>query len=234
MCESGNLAVFLPEWGERFAGLDEPRVWKMASDLSHGLAFIHAVGVIHLDLKLANMFVTIEGRIRTGDFGMAARWPRPASDSDGFQCEGDRDSIAPEILQSVYGFEADVSSLGMTLLECATNTTVPAMGEPWHKLRNDDFSDVDLEGFSRELISLISSMMRRDAGHRPSMALVCTHECIVRAEAIMMRAIESVRVSATEATDVFRASPFGSEGPAFLEEVLGRNQNRDEEGMDMS
>ncbi|KAG9081228.1 isoleucine--tRNA ligase, partial [Ceratobasidium sp. UAMH 11750] len=102
MCELGNLADFLVEWGERFARLDEPRVWKMASDLSHGLAFIHAAGVIHLDLKPANMFVTIEGRIRIGDFGMAARWPRPASDSDGFEREGDRDYMAPEILQGVY------------------------------------------------------------------------------------------------------------------------------------
>ncbi|QRV79083.1 mitosis inhibitor kinase SWE1 [Ceratobasidium sp. AG-Ba] len=225
MCELGNLADFLVEWGERFARLDEPRVWKIASDLSHGLAFIHAAGVIHLDLKPANMFVTIEGRIRIGDFGMAARWPRPEVDSDGFEREGDRDYMAPEILQGAYGFAADVFSLGMTLLECTTNIIVPAMGEPWHKLRNDDFSDVDLEGFSPELISIISSMMRRDASQRPSMSLVCAHECIVRTESIMTRAIEQARASST---NVFRASPFGSEGPAFLEEVLGRGQ------MDMS
>jgi hypothetical protein len=35
MCELGNLADFLMEWGERFARLDEARVWKIASDLCH-------------------------------------------------------------------------------------------------------------------------------------------------------------------------------------------------------
>jgi hypothetical protein len=35
MCELGNLADFLVEWGERFARLDESRVWKITSDLSH-------------------------------------------------------------------------------------------------------------------------------------------------------------------------------------------------------
>jgi mitosis inhibitor protein kinase SWE1 len=88
------------------------------------LAYIHRAGVIHLDLKPANMFVTLEGRIRIGDFGMAARWP---SNLDGFEREGDRDYMAPEILQGAYGFEADVFSLGMTLLECASNIIVPAM-----------------------------------------------------------------------------------------------------------
>ncbi|KAG8701323.1 hypothetical protein FRC08_004141 [Ceratobasidium sp. 394] len=162
---------------------------------------------------------------------MAARWPCPDSDSEDFEREGDRDYMAPEILQGVYGFEADVFSPGMMLLECATNIIVPAMCEPWHKLRNDDFSDVDLDGFSPELVSLVSSMMWREAGQRPSMALVYAHGSIVGAEALMTRAIENARASATEATDVFRASPFGSDGPAFLEEVLGRGRD---ESMDTS
>ncbi|KAF8706016.1 Protein tyrosine kinase, partial [Rhizoctonia solani] len=233
MCELGNLADFLMEWGEKYERLDEARVWKIASDLSHGLAFIHHMGVIHLDLKPANMFVTIEGRIRIGDFGMASRWPRipsEADSSDGFEREGDRDYMAPEILQGVYGFEADVFSLGMTLLECAGNIIVPAMGEPWHKLRNDDLSDVELDGFSPEIVDFIATMMRRDASQRPTMKDACDHGCITRTHTLMMRAIENAKKPGTGPTDVFRASPFGSEGPAFLEEVLGRAND----GMDTS
>jgi hypothetical protein len=90
---------------------------------------------------------------------------------------------------------------------------------------------VELDGFSPELTSLIASMMRREAGQRPSMTAVCAHGCVARTETLMTRAIESARASAAIATDVFRASPFGSEGPAFLEEVLGRGGD---EGMDMS
>jgi hypothetical protein len=103
-------------------------------------------------------------------------------------------------------------------------------GEPWHKLRNDDLSDVELDGFSPELVDLIANMMRRDASRRPSMDAVCAHGCIARTHARMMRAIESAKRPGVEPTDVFRASPFGSEGPAFLEEVLGRAND----GMDTS
>ncbi|CAE6462565.1 unnamed protein product [Rhizoctonia solani] len=233
MCELGNLADFLLEWGEKYERLDEARVWKIASDLSHGLAFIHHMGVIHLDLKPANMFVTIEGRIRIGDFGMASRWPRipsEADSSDGFEREGDRDYMAPEILQGVYGFEADVFSLGMTLLECAGNIIVPAMGEPWHKLRSDDLSDVELDGFSPEIVDFIATMMRRDASRRPTMTDACAHGCIARTHARMVRAIENAKKPGAGPTDIFRASPFGSEGAAFLEEVLGRAND----GMDTS
>lgn len=35
--------------------------------------------------------------------------------------------MVPEILQGVYGFEAEVFSFGMALLECAGSIVVPAM-----------------------------------------------------------------------------------------------------------
>ena len=113
----------------------------------------------------------------------------------------------------------------MLCLGCGDADSV-SRGEPWHKLRNDDLSDVELDGFSPELVDLIANMMRHEAGRRPSMEAVCGHGCVARAGARMTRAVESARAAVVagtaEATDVFRASPFGSEGPGFLQEVLGR------------
>lgn len=130
-----------------------------------GLHFIHDAGVIHLDLKPANIFVTGEGRFKIGDFGMASLWPRPnlvaaaaaspAPDgllqllrAEGFEREGDKVYLAPEVLQGCYGKAADIfrfvvpvssrwfadsltkrvvrlNSLGMTMLETASNIVVP-------------------------------------------------------------------------------------------------------------
>ena len=135
LCELGNLAHFLWEYGRTFPVLDEARVWKIMAELSSGLRFIHDANVIHLDLKPANIFLTGEGRLKIGDFGMASLWPRPVpagetqlivgSKPAGFEREGDKLYLAPEVLQGRYGKAADVFSLGMTMLEAASNIVVP-------------------------------------------------------------------------------------------------------------
>lgn len=77
-----------------------------------GLRFIHDAGIIHLDLKPANIFVTGEGRFKIGDFGMASVWPRPtqgaSAGTGSFEREGDKVYLAPEVLQGFYGKAADI------------------------------------------------------------------------------------------------------------------------------
>ena len=94
--------------------------------------------------------MTGEGRFKIGDFGMASLWPRPVEANKGgvggsFEREGDKLYLAPEVLQGQYGKAADIfrqvprsmtlashvepfffaNSLGMTILETATNVVVP-------------------------------------------------------------------------------------------------------------
>lgn len=78
-------------------------------EFTQGMRFIHAAGVIHMDLKPANIFVTSEGRLKIGDFGMASLWPRRSEGEGGtFEREGDKLYLAPEVLQGEYGKAADV------------------------------------------------------------------------------------------------------------------------------
>lgn len=90
-----------------------------------GLRFIHDSGVIHLDLKPANIFVNGEGRFKIGDFGMASLWPRPshqpsagALTAGSFEREGDKLYLAPEVLQGQYGKAADVFRLVARFNRC--------------------------------------------------------------------------------------------------------------------
>lgn len=99
---------------------------------------MHDEGYIHLDLKPANVFITFEGTLKIGDFGMAAKLPVPPS----AEREGDREYIAPEILsRSLYDKPADVFSLGLMMLEIAANIILPDNGVHWQKLRSGDLSD---------------------------------------------------------------------------------------------
>jgi len=219
LCESGNLARFLWEYGRVFPRLDEARVWKVIVDLSHGLRFIHDSGVIHLDLKPSNVFVTKEGRFKIGDFGMASFWPRPANHEGNcnFEREGDKLYLAPEVLQGRYGKAADVFSLGMMILETASNIVVPDQGEAWQRLRREDFSQVDLDE-SPELVSIIREMMRTDPSHRMSAEGVCDHPAVARTREKMEEVYEDAK---RNGTNVFVASPLASVPRGFLEDILG-------------
>ncbi|PIL34245.1 transporter [Ganoderma sinense ZZ0214-1] len=226
LCELGNFAHFLWEYGRAFPRLDEARVWKIMAELAAGLRFIHDVNVIHLDLKPANIFLTGEGRLKIGDFGMASVWPRPSPPGEpqlipgqkpvGFEREGDKLYLAPEVLQGRYGKAADVFSLGMTMLEAASNIVVPDQGEAWHRLRREDFSQVELD-VSPELWDLIKSMMRAAPALRIGIQLVDTHPVVARAR----HAMERMRA---QHGAVFGASPLGAVPAGFLDEILVRGR----------
>ncbi|TFK54108.1 hypothetical protein OE88DRAFT_1805907 [Heliocybe sulcata] len=236
LCENGSFAHFLWEYGRVFPRLEEARVWKIVVELSNGLRFIHDHGVIHLDLKPANILVTGEGRFKICDFGMASIWPRPANALGGaFEREGDKVYLAPEVLQGRYGKAADIFSLGMTLLETASNIVVPDQGESWHMLRQEDFRQVDMED-SPELFSLMKAMMRTDPAVRLTIGEVWAYPIVVRAR----RAMERMEAEARrEGRDVFCASPLAAVRDGFLEEILERrvligDDDDDEVAMDMS
>lgn len=76
LCPFGNLAFFLEEYGRMYETLDEARVWKILSEVASGVAYVHQHGVLHLDLKPANIFISSNGSLKLGDFGLATRWPR--------------------------------------------------------------------------------------------------------------------------------------------------------------
>lgn len=136
-CEGGTLYDFLED--NKHYKIDEYRIWKMIIELANGLRFIHLKNYLHLDLKPANIFITFEGYLKIGDFGLATKLPILEKD---FDLEGDRNYIAPELIDDkIYTPFADIFSLGLIILEIAANIILPDNGTPWRKLRSGDLSD---------------------------------------------------------------------------------------------
>lgn len=196
LCSLGTLSFFLNYYGEHEGQLDEPRLWKIFAELASGVAHIHSNGVIHLDLKPANIFITEIGSLKIGDFGMATRWPRQSSEAiiegaavelsgpldevlptaKSLEREGDREYLAPEVMfKGRYDRPADIFSLGLVMLEAAGNVFLPDNGEPWQKLRSDDLSDVDLSQYSVSLVRLIRACLNPDPTKRPTIEAILAH-----------------------------------------------------------
>ncbi|KZT59201.1 kinase-like protein, partial [Calocera cornea HHB12733] len=71
LCGLGDLSILLQEFGRiSEQGLGEARVWKILNEITKGLKHIHEAGILHLDLKPANIFITDHGVLKIGDFGL--------------------------------------------------------------------------------------------------------------------------------------------------------------------
>lgn len=109
--------------------LDSETVLEIARQLCAGLAEAHRIGIIHKDLKTANVLLsrTADGSLRAviTDFGLAGE---PTVDSG--DLAGTPRYMAPELWRGAAASKAsDVYALGVILYEMATGTT-PFGDEP--------------------------------------------------------------------------------------------------------
>jgi len=94
-------------------------------------------------------------------------------------------------------------------------------GEPWHRLRQDDLSQVDLPpDTSPELRGLLVSLLRSNPAARITSGEVRVHPVVVRTRAAMERLMEEAQ-RADESP--FAASPLAGVPEGFLPEVLGHD-----------
>ena len=218
LCPLGSLAFFLEEYGQQVGALDEPRLWKILEELSSGVAYIHAHNILHLDLKPANVLITEHGTLKIGDFGMATRWPlvtaeatlmgagldpeplryasehgaEPWPSQRGLEREGDRVYLAPEVIfHGQYSKAADVFSLGLILLEAAGNVELPDNGEPWQKLRRDDFSDVDLSALSGPMLRVLTRLLHSSPEERAPIDEIVAMPTLGCVRSIMSRGLSA-------------------------------------------
>ncbi|KAI5058630.1 hypothetical protein GOP47_0026800 [Adiantum capillus-veneris] len=131
--------------------LPTSEILKLAKDVARGMHFLHSRGIVHMDLKTANVFLDEEGNAVIGDLGVA----RLVNEIDGGGLEiGTYRWMAPEVCSravsgvrggstSWFSYKTDVYSFGILMWELVTckmpyvdyNPVQAAVGVVMHGLR---------------------------------------------------------------------------------------------------
>ncbi|KAI3777337.1 hypothetical protein L1987_47137 [Smallanthus sonchifolius] len=100
--------------------LQDCQVSSYTRQILHGLKYLHDRGVVHRDVKCANILVDANGSVKLADFGLA----KATKFNDVKSSKGTAFWMAPEVVNlknKGYGLAADIWSLGCTVLEMLTH-----------------------------------------------------------------------------------------------------------------
>lgn len=101
-------------------------VRTLAWDIAAALAAAHQLGVIHRDVKPANLYRTAQGRFQLGDFGIARHCRTGIMET----MTGTAAYMAPEVARGdVYDSRVDLYSLGIVLYQLLNGGQLPLTDE---------------------------------------------------------------------------------------------------------
>ncbi|WVR06559.1 hypothetical protein IAU60_003590 [Kwoniella sp. DSM 27419] len=171
LCSGGELFDYLVERGRMLEG--EGR--RLFGELAVAVGWMHRQGVVHRDLKLENVLLDGELRVKLGDLGFAREWQK------GRLMEtfcGTTGYASPEMLsgRKYLGEETDIWSLGIILY------TLLCGGLPFDDDDERAMKDLILKGeyeepdwLSEEARALIRGMLQQDPAKRLTIEGVLTH-----------------------------------------------------------
>ena len=175
-CENGSLHSI----SKNFGRFPENLVALYMSQVLHGLLYLHEQGVIHRDIKGANILTTKQGLVKLADFGVASKTTGLHESS----VVGTPYWMAPEVIELAGATTAsDIWSLGCTVIELLDGKP------PYHKLQpmpalfrivNDDHPPLS-QGASPTVLDFLGQCFQKDPNLRVSARKLLKHPWIVNA-----------------------------------------------------
>ncbi|RXK41642.1 STE/STE11/CDC15 protein kinase [Tremella mesenterica] len=113
-CENGSLQSILKKFGK----FPESLVAVYISQVLEGLIYLHEQGVVHRDIKGANILTNKDGSVKLADFGVSSRAQGPGLGANDNEVVGSPYWMAPEVIeQSGATTASDIWSVGCVVVE---------------------------------------------------------------------------------------------------------------------
>ncbi|OBT76929.1 hypothetical protein VF21_04138 [Pseudogymnoascus sp. 05NY08] len=177
-CGGGSVATLMrPKPG----GLEEKYIIPILREVAEALGWVHRAGIIHRDVKCANILVTEQGHVQLCDFGVAGTLSATTDKRSTFI--GTPHWMAPELFGSdstrVYGVEVDIWAFGAVVFEVATGLPPNASsGVPYGRPGQTNVPRLEGGKFSAQLRDLAAYCLEEDPSKRPTIREVQGHPYI--------------------------------------------------------
>ncbi|KFK38702.1 hypothetical protein AALP_AA3G148800 [Arabis alpina] len=175
--ENGSLANIIKP--NKFGPFPESLVAVYIAQVLEGLVYLHEQGVIHRDIKGANILTTKEGLVKLADFGVATKLNE--ADVNTHSVVGTPYWMAPEVIEmSGVCAASDIWSVGCTVIELLT--CVP----PYYDLQpmpalfrivQDDNPPIP-DSLSPDITDFLRQCFKKDSRKRPDAKTLLSHPWI--------------------------------------------------------
>jgi serine/threonine protein kinase len=172
--EQGSLVAVIKQFGS----MSESLAASYMCQILHGLSYLHDAGVIHCDIKCANILSTKLGELKLTDFGVS-HTSRKTMGKGQEEVAGSPYWMAPEVVEfQGITTAADIWSLGCTLLELMTgqppNHEMPALSA-MYRIASGPPPAIPA-GFSPQLKDFLSKCFVKDPKQRATAKQLLAHE----------------------------------------------------------
>lgn len=193
--------------------LPSERVADIGARLAEALEYVHGQGLIHRDVKPANVLIGREGRVRLTDFGIARLVDAAKVTATGLTV-GTAAYLSPEqVLGEPVGGATDVYALGLVLLECLTGAREYPGGTIEVALARLSRPPAVPPTLPAGWAGLLTAMTDRDPARRPDTAQVARELHTIAAGGAATTVLTAPRQD--DRTQVFdRTSLMREAGPA--------------------
>ena len=186
--DNGELSGLIKAHKTLNKPIEEEKLWNIFIQAMESLEFIHSKNLVHRDIQPENLFISNDGTVKLGDFGVAASM-KQANEFQNISkeviskwvcqgtCVGTPPFMSPEMLKKTeYDLNTDVYSMGCAFFEAMfwmfprkPILDIAAIFNGQHMMKLVDLPITNNQNYySKELVKIIYNMIEINKNLRPS------------------------------------------------------------------